>query len=364
MKLKGKNIAVVSNEPWGETWYSKHNYAYELSRNNKVYFINPASRWKPANLLARKVEVKEITPNLFTVNYDNILPALNPSLFRLNNQLVSRLLRSFFRQQHVTDMLFWTFDPYRLYHPRALGASVSVFHSVDKYDFKPLGERMLCRNADHIFIISRSYFDTYKPLNRSVHLVPHGISSDEFSAEPADFAIKDYGLYVGNIDSRLDYGLIEKALVAFPSVPFVFIGRLSIPQDNATAIKLFKDQAYPNLHIAGEKHFKQLKNYIAGARFCIAFMNQAHSWNLISHHKIFQYMALGKPVFSCSFSEYESFSHLLYMNNNSELLLKQLDQFLNKGEDATLAGKRIEIARQHSFEAIFESVEKIFAAHP
>ena len=34
MKLENQTILVTSNEPWGDLWYSKQNYAYELSKKN------------------------------------------------------------------------------------------------------------------------------------------------------------------------------------------------------------------------------------------------------------------------------------------------------------------------------------------
>lgn len=43
MELKGKRIVTASNEGWGDVWFSKHNYAYELSKHNEVLFVDPVS---------------------------------------------------------------------------------------------------------------------------------------------------------------------------------------------------------------------------------------------------------------------------------------------------------------------------------
>ena len=55
MKLEDQPILVVSNEPWGEVWFSKHNYAFELSRKNRVLFVDPPKRWRPANVFSLRI---------------------------------------------------------------------------------------------------------------------------------------------------------------------------------------------------------------------------------------------------------------------------------------------------------------------
>jgi hypothetical protein len=46
MELSGKNILLISPESWGQNHVSKHHYATELSKNNKIYFLNPPSSKK------------------------------------------------------------------------------------------------------------------------------------------------------------------------------------------------------------------------------------------------------------------------------------------------------------------------------
>ncbi|MBS1942904.1 MAG: hypothetical protein JST38_18725, partial [Bacteroidetes bacterium] len=78
--------------------------------------------------------------------------------------------------------------------------------------------------------------------------------------------------------------------------------------------------------------------------------------NNISHHKIFQYMAMGKPVFSTVFSEYLPIRHLLYMNDDRQALRAGLSRFLLTGEPEGLHAERIAHARTKSFEATFRAI--------
>lgn len=361
MKLRDQHIIIVSNEPWGDTWYSKHNYAYELSKHNKVFFINPPERWQPGHLAGSSIEMKNISPNLFTISYNNRLPALNGLLFRINNKLVTNTLRSFFREQKITRPLFWSFDPYRLYDPKALGASRAIFHAVDKFLFIHWGEALLYRNCDNIFCVSESFTDSYKHLGKPIHVFPHAISDEEFHVSEAeansiDITARDYALYIGNIDRRIDFDLAEEMIRMFPQLTFVFVGKLGDTGNHPSAERIFIKQEYSNVIITGQKPFKELKKYIHHARLCLAPMQKDHPGNKISHHKIFQYMALGKPVFSCVFTEYSNMQHLLYMNDDGNRLLEQMKQFLTSGEDRQLSQKRIDHVKQFTFANILDRI--------
>ena len=121
MELRDKNILIISNEAWGSVWFSKHNYAHELSRNNRVIFVDPAGPWRPANLLGSAPSITPIGENLSVLRYRNRLPVLNKWFYKLNERLVARSVkRELRRSGNPTDVLI-TFDPTRFTTPRAAG---------------------------------------------------------------------------------------------------------------------------------------------------------------------------------------------------------------------------------------------------
>ena len=131
--------------------------------------------------------------------------------------------------------------------------------------------------------------------------------------------------------------------------------------DDRLAHRLFAEHAYPNVIATGLVPFKQLKYYIANAAFCIAPMDKAYPGNTISHQKITQYLAFGKPVFSCVFSDYEASAHLLYMDDDNDQLLSKLTHFVYEGEDPSLASARITLASRHCFDVLLPEIERILA---
>lgn len=362
MKIEGKNILIISNEPWGDIWFSKHNYAFELSKKNKVFFINPTSRWSFLNLFRNQVSVKNETGSLFSIHYYNFLPFF---FFRLNNQVVSSRIRKKLNSIGIEKTFFWSFDPARLFRPDLLAAEYSLFEAVDKYRLSLKGEKPLYSSVDSFVIISEDFRELYGKYGKPILTVSHALSKEEFNVEnPKNIqplTDNSSALYIGNVDYRLDFTLIRKMAEKFPQIRFVFIGGIT-DQTDKDFIDLFVTKKFPNVIYTGKKHFKELKFHIASAKFCIAPM-RIFKENTISHHKIFQYLALGKPVFSCEFSEYKKFNELLYMENESEILMQKMSSFILSGELKELTEKRIKIAQNYTFDSVISNIESFITAN-
>ncbi|TND09358.1 MAG: group 1 glycosyl transferase [Bacteroidetes bacterium] len=363
MKLTGKNIIITSNEPWGDTWYSKQNYAWELAkRGNRVFFIDPPESFHINGITDGSVSAKKITDQLTVLKYFNALPVRSAALYRENDRIVSGRIRKYLAGEGISDYILWSFDPYRLSDAQKLGASFSVFHSVDQYNFIPKGERQLVTEAGLVIAVAEPIAAQYRSLNPHLIVVEHAISGEEFSdeiPEPVknEMPAGNCGIYVGNIDARLDFQLVEKTVVAFPETHFVFIGNvLSLPDDAAQ--RLFGEKKYRNLHVFGSRPFKQLRQYISATGFCLAPMNRDHPGNTIAHHKILQYLALGKAVFSCRFSAYEKEHGLLYMHDDHAAFLESLGSFLASGEDPSAGSRRINYAKGFTFDVQLNKTEE------
>jgi glycosyltransferase involved in cell wall biosynthesis len=348
-------ILVTSNEPWGDMWFSKQNYAYELSKTHRVYFINPPQKWTLRQFVQPYLEVKSYTDNLKIIDYYSFLPVRTPWLNRQNNALCSKLIRQYLQSQGHQDLLLWAFDPTRLYDPQALGCQQSVFHCVDHYYFKYLGETELCQRVDAIFATSQTYLDNYQAFDKPKYIVPHGISLEEFDCPPAQ-APKDlpdfpYGLYVGSIDWRMDYDLMERMIQRYPAQQFVFIGALKDAQSEAQN-RIFRQKKYPNVHYLGTRHYKTLKYYTQKANFCLFLINFNLHFSSVHQHKTLGYLAQGKPVFGMRSYEYQNQKQLMYLGEDEAELLAYMDQFFAHGESPDLAAPRQAYARQYTFDQI------------
>ncbi|MCH2023550.1 MAG: hypothetical protein MK207_13825 [Saprospiraceae bacterium] len=374
MKLENQTILITSNEPWGDLWYSKQNYAYELSKKNTVYFINPPTKWRLSNLFSNPITEGAYNENLHYINYENFLPLRSSFLNRLNNKLISKHLKNYFQKKGIEDTILWAFDPLRLYNHKLLGCKFGIYHCVDFYYFQYLGEHELCKNSDLLFATSQRFLDDYGDFSAPKYVVPHGISSEEFITSPEelnnmDIEIKDYALYAGVIDHRMDFSLLERAITKFPDVPFLFVGPLRLysrpikEKDLTAAKRIFEEKKYNNLHSIGSRHFKTLKNYIKNAKFCISFMDMEYHANTVHHHKTLVYLTQGKPVFGPVFSEYKDLGNIMYMHNDGEEQLNLIESFLNNGEAPELEQLRIDHAMHYTFENVLKNASKLVERH-
>jgi len=348
MELKKKTILIISNEPWGDIWYSKHNWAYELSKNNIVYFINPSGRWRLKDVFKNKITTTNYSKSLKILSYKNRLPFTRfKILFNLNEKIIFNSLNKYLKDNK--EIIFWTFDPYRLITPNKINILFSIYFIADKYQIPR--EEILISNVDYIFSVSKQLTKDIK--NKNVLNLSHAIAETEFIT---DKKVDDrFILYIGNIDYRLDYQLIEKLLQEFKDEKFLFIGKISIIKDKSFE-KIFIDKRFVNIEYKEPIHFKELKNYIALAKVCLAPMKKEVHGNSINHHKLLQYLALGKPVLSAKFDDYKNNGLLIEYKNNKEAVGK-LQELMKKSEDEEIINKRINFAKQYLYSSLIIKIQ-------
>lgn len=354
MKLENQIILIVSNEPWGDIWYSKHNWAYELSKKNKVLFINPPIKWKFSNLWHFKICLDDYNESLKVLGYQNILPLTRFSLiYKLNNFIVSKKIKKWLLNNNYKKYIFWTFDPYRFSNPQLFSPLLSIYFRVDKYRVQK--EKILLKNIDKLVVTSKELLKdiTFKG---SVLELSHGISSEEFVPTDTVTYEKDYFLYVGNIDHRLNIELIDRILQEFTNERFVFIGKMynlfsKLSQD------IFYKNKYNNLIVHGVEHFKNLKNYIYYSKACLVPMDLKIHGNAVHHHKTLQYLALGKPVISPIFNDVINKEEYIIAYKNDDEAIEKIKQ-LTYIETNEKVAQRIQFAQQFTYEKLIEKVEQ------
>ena len=213
---------------------------------------------------------------------------------------------------------------------------------------------MLLKNCSHIIVTSAELIKEIK-IKCDYLVLSHGIADEEFESNNSVPYEKDYFLYVGNIDHRLDINLIDKMLREFPNERFLFIGKL-FKQDNKLFQAIFYEKKYKNLILHGVEHFKRLKNYIYYSKACLVPMDLEIHGNAVHHHKSLQYLAMGKPVISPIF---------LDAINKEELLIsyKTIDEAIDKinkitgFENKDMISKRINFAKQFTYTKLIIDVE-------
>lgn len=355
MHLENQNILIISNEPWGDTWYSKHNYANQLSKKNNVFFINPAQPFSVSNWFTKNISDKHISDNLTCVTYKNILPVRFELLRKINEYFVFKQLNAYLKNKQASEPIFWTFDPFRLSSPELLHPKKIILHAVDKYMFYRPAERILVAKADIVIAVAEEIAAVFRKWHKNTHVIPHAIPDEEFLDLKTIRNHPLKGIFVGNIDIRIDFEYTLHIIKNFPEIEFHFVGR--IINDGCNSGIIFSANL-PNVIHHGEKPFNELKYFIRDADFCILFKDNNFPGNNISSHKMLQYFAQGKPIFSSYLTLFTNISHLLYMDNDWKSMVKLLENFIKNGESDNLAKERIAFAKIHSFSTILKQIEK------
>lgn len=359
MKLENQNILILSNEPWGDIWYSKHNYANELAKKNKVFFLNPPRAFSVTRMFNTKIEEKTIHPNLIVIEYTNALPVSLLNFWKLNDLLILKRLKKYFYKKHIKDILFWTFDPIRLAFPEILNPKQIIVHAVDAYIFSYPSESILAKKADQIFCVSDKLVSQYRKYNANVTVLPHAIPDDEFIAANSVKNKTLTGVFIGKMDTRIDLAFNLAIFKCFPAIQFKIVGLVSDEFLNA-----FKQEGLKNVVLVPPIKSSEIKKHVSEADFCFIF-KKIYDGNNISSHKLLQYLAQGKPIFGTDFSDMSAeLKTALYLSNNVDEVKQMLSGYLETGESESKREIRINYAKQHTFSKTINAIESVLKLAP
>lgn len=317
-----KNIFILSNEPWGDVWYTKQHYAYELAKlNYAVYFLNPVTKWSPRNIFSTRMDVSEVQPNLFSVTYKNNLPVRFFSKFFLNiNDLINHRKISKISQQGLS--VFWQFDPFRFAYHGNHSKFKFIYHVDDPFMNIPT-DANIAKRANLIISTSPKYIKHYQKLNDHVLFIPHGISKEELETEPniVKLISQKHGtfiLLVGTINEDVDLDLLWSLKELKEKILILGRENLQNPQTIQKWNNLIQDKY---VEFIGPVHAKQLKNYIAASTLCL----NPYKFTLKkaigtgSPMKILNYLAQHKPIITSIDSEIEALEgSVIYRANNQQ----------------------------------------------
>ncbi|MHA1989155.1 MAG: hypothetical protein ACW98D_21235, partial [Promethearchaeota archaeon] len=257
MIIKDKKILIISTEPWGANFVSKHHYAMELSKSNKVYFLNPPSS---------NFSIENINDNLSIIKYKPIIRGINklPSILRdyINAIDIHRIKK----RVHVHDFdIIWTFDPFRFQNLKLFSSPILIYHPVDvHYTFL---EKEIAMSAHLILTTCDHIKRTLKPYNSNIHNIGHGVSKNIFIEHSISIARSEMikVCMMGNLQRKIDYPVLFTLIQNNPDVDFHFIGPY-MPSNlsNLTSFnsEIEKLKSFTNTYLHGSVPQDQLSNWL------------------------------------------------------------------------------------------------------
>jgi glycosyltransferase involved in cell wall biosynthesis len=230
------------------------------------------------------------------------------------------------------NLLLWSYFP-MFARPFAETAALKIFDAVDDWREHPYCQqwrslldkhyRTIDRQANVIFTVSPQARKIF-PTNRHVHWMPNGIDYDHFQHPGRTLAARLAKIpkpvigYLGIIESRLDFSLLEKIAQQFPRASLLLAGPVW-KEANIGQLK-----AIPNVHWFGPVAYADLPELYHYFDVAIIPHRVTAFTKSMNPLKMYEYLACGLPVVTTPVAGTEQFPSLITVADNVEDFLKAL----------------------------------------
>ncbi|WP_425390683.1 glycosyltransferase [Ekhidna sp.] len=215
-------------------------------------------------------------------------------------------------------------------------------------------EASFMKKVDGIITTSEGLQQTKKEFNPNTFLVKNGVDFDLFEKafdSEADINHPTVG-YIGSVDDRLDYDLLEYVIGKHPEFEFHFVGRITYPEGQQRL------KQFDNVQFFGSQQPDQLPQFLKTFDVgVIPFVKNEFTRNIYPL-KINEYLAAGKPVVTTDFANLHDFEGIVSIASStvdfSQMLQKELTSNTVERMEA-----RMELAKTNSWNTRVKQVNDI-----
>lgn len=248
-------------------------------------------------------------------------------------------------QQHLKmiNPVLFIWSPLSFGVINKLDESLVVFDALDNWARHPemtdardeilRGYNVITKRADLIFANSVALRSFFAKRKREVILIPNGVDIDFFDVKSKNSIPKDLQNlkkpivgYAGKIAKRIDVSLLSYLASNMPKVNFVLVG----PILNSAWIKPLKKQK--NIFFLKDKNYQELPSYLARFDICIIPHNVGNLENDGDPIKLYEYLAMGKPVVSTNIAGMNNFRKQITIAHSKEEFQEGIEKYLNMPE--------------------------------
>lgn len=380
MREDNKQIVCISTHYWNDPWFRKQHFMSRFVKEGfKVAYVEPSFSMvrKPNDYrssyqtnLPFRCKVKKIDNNLLIIKPPRCLPFWSwPNMNKINQLFLSFFINRALRKEGFRDYIFWIYNHEYASALKLFQYNKIIFDITDdlaayqdnpcKYKYASDCVKAIAKRSDQLIVTAATLLDEYKRLNNKILLIPNGYDKKIFSADPVNLPDdmkpikKPVVGFIGNIFYFLNYDLIEYIAMMNPDKNFVFVG----PCEEAVRDrwKNMRDK-YKNIIWLGKKDKSDIPRYILGFDVCINPFKVDKVSRSVSPLKVFEYLAMRKPVVSVKMEslEQEQIADLILFASNFEDFNSKLN--------TALVSKRSNIdfsaVEQYSWDALFQKVKR------
>lgn len=353
-------MVIISSIEWDYLWQRPQQLACQFSRlgyrtiyvESKVEAVTAPRKLTPPELASslRSLVIKE-------ARFDRNVAIAHP-LIRLQEgdssprEIVEPWLRALIQTHQLKRPIFWVLAPW--WGPVAAllrQFGYVVYDCVDEHrGFSHAdramveGEQLLTRQADMVAVTGRKLLESRRRENRSVHLIPNGVTAEQFGV-PRAKGERNHPVigFVGALANWFDAELVATLARTRPGWDIVLVG----PDLGADLKPLV---GLSNVKLRGGVPYQQVPAVLA--EFDVGII--PFQINSLTDHanpvKVYEYLAAGLPVVTTAFAEAAYFDGMVAVASSPQAFVALVEEALGRNQPEEMAARR-NYAGHHSWQA-------------
>ena len=242
------------------------------------------------------------------------------------------------RYRHIFRKILWVFEPDNITPFLWIFRQFTIVY--DSIDYqgsrsKELDrqEKKLLHCANLITCVSRTLTERYQQVKKDAIFVPLGFNPKMFPTVRKLIPGKHHNFtvgFIGGINNRMDFPLLQEAIRALPDFRFLFVGPIQQSEDFCGSSIWEKTRrlfAHPNVVYAGAVPKDHVHTYLSSIDVGIIPYDISLPFNSYCHPmKLLDYFWFGKPVVATAIPELFRYRSLVAVARNSKDFVNKLKQ--------------------------------------
>lgn len=393
------DVIFISLEPWDAMWRRNQFVAAEWARrypDRKMVFVEPARnvsnglrRLSLAPLRQSSLSELPGFPNIVCSRSLKLWPNTLPTGRRLNDLALRFHIRCVMKKMGIKAPLLWINAHEAGHLAGTLGERGVIYDITDDWISLDQPQRLrelvtaqdaaLCRRADAVIVCSTHLQEMKRPLATNLHLIPNGVDAAHYdhvrhlngSRPNLPEAAKQWPGpvlgYTGTIHpDRLNVPLTADLARQMENHPKLRDGSIVLIGPNLLGEK---DRAL--LQSTGRVVFqspipyKELPQWMAAFDACIVPHVVSDFTESLNPIKLWEYLAAGLPIVSTPVAGFRDYPKLVNLASDAASFAAAAAGAMEEhgaADGETLAQERQAVARQHSWPARFDEIERVMAS--